>query len=260
MTQIHILNGDSLKEQFPTSITGEIIIMRECLVDGDVQGNTLDQLFANRARFLESYDEVPKGSYFETSVPELTKIAEIGMNKNQDQIKEVYCWFEEDLFCQVNFWFVLYLLTSQTNVNKIYFVRPKKGCEYSFSHMSQSELIASLNQCALIAPLEINILAKLWPCYQQQKFDEMMALNQLLPSQWQFLQSAIRAQIQRSPDESGLGRPERTLIQIMKELNTLNFGSVFQEFAKREAIYSFGDLQVKRIFDNLCKTNSGELT
>ncbi|GJM35445.1 MAG: hypothetical protein DHS20C18_44460 [Saprospiraceae bacterium] len=39
--QYHILNGDSLKEQFPENIQGEIIIARECLVDGSVKGRTL---------------------------------------------------------------------------------------------------------------------------------------------------------------------------------------------------------------------------
>jgi len=253
MTQVHILNGDSLKMQFPQEITGEVIIMRECLVDGDVQGKALDEFFTNRANFLERYDEVPKGTYIETSVPELTKIAELGQNQIKE--KDIYCWFEEDLFCQVNFWFVVYLLENQTNLNNLYFVRPKKGCEYSFGHMSQDELIASFNQCTYISPSEMTILAKFWPCYQQQKFTEMIKLCQLLPSKWQFLQLAIHAQVDRAPDDSGFGRPERTLRQIMNELNTVSFAPVFQEFVKREAIYSFGDLQVKRMFDDLCKTN-----
>ncbi|MGA1465893.1 MAG: hypothetical protein ACO363_09195, partial [Balneolaceae bacterium] len=29
----------------------------------------------------------------------------------------------------------------------------------------------------------------------------------------------------------------------------VNFGAVFREFQRREAIYGFGDLQVKRLFD-----------
>ncbi|MCJ8318055.1 MAG: hypothetical protein MJK12_00370 [Colwellia sp.] len=258
MTQVHILNGDSLKYQFPKDIIGEIIIMRECLVDGDIQGKNLDEFFVNRANFLESYDEVPKGAYFETSVPELEKIAELG--QVQLQGKEVYCWFEEDLFCQANFWFVLYLLAKQANLNKLYFVRPKKGCEYSFGHMNQNELTTSFNQCTFIPPSEIVILAKLWPCYQQGNFDEMLQLCQKLPKQWQFLQLAVHAQIDRAPDDSGFGRPERILIKIIKELETESFAAVFQEFVKREAIYSFGDLQVKRMFDEVCKNKLGELS
>jgi len=252
MTQIHILNGDSLKYQFPKGINGKIVIMRECLVDGDVQGNDLNEFFVNRANFVESYDEVPKGTYIETSVPELEKIAALGQEQKQE--KTIYCWFEEDLFCQVNFWFVLYLLAKQPNLNKLYFVRPKQGSEYSFGHMNKEELQASFNQSTLISLSELSILVKLWPCYQQRRFNEMLQLCQLLPSQWQFLQLAIHAQIDRAPDDSGYGRPERSLLKIMKELETVSFGSVFQEFVKREAIYSFGDLHVKRMFDHLYKS------
>lgn len=248
MTQIHILNGDSLALQFPKKILGDKIIMRECLVDGDVQGETLNEFFKNRAKFLESYDEVAIGQYFETSVPELTKIAEIGQNK-----QSIICWFEEDLFCQVNFWFVLFLLAKQSEINSVYFVRPKKGCEYSFGHMSQDELVIAYHQCRLITLDELEVLAKFWPYYQQQRYDEITKLCQLLPSHWTFLLSVINAQIDRTPDKNGFGRPQRSLIKIMKELSSREFGPVFREFMKREAIYSFGDLQVKRMFDDLCE-------
>ena len=47
------------------------------------------------------------------------------------------------------------------------------------------------------------------------------------------------------------GRPIQSLITIMKELDTEEFGPVFREFNKRESIYGFGDLQVKRLFDEI---------
>lgn len=50
--QVHILNGDSLKQQFPEDIQGEIIVARECLVDGTVKGIILDEFFASRAKFI----------------------------------------------------------------------------------------------------------------------------------------------------------------------------------------------------------------
>ena len=40
--KFHVLNGDALKEQFPPTITGDIIVIRECLVDGPVTGNNVD--------------------------------------------------------------------------------------------------------------------------------------------------------------------------------------------------------------------------
>jgi hypothetical protein len=37
----------------------------------------------------------------------------------------------------------------------------------------------------------------------------------------------------------------------MNNLETNSFGEVFKEFNKRESIYGFGDLQVKRLFDEI---------
>ena len=111
----HILNGDALKEQFPKDIDGEVIVARECLVDGDVHGGSLEELFATRARYLSKhYKEVSEAYYYEHTVPEIKKITEIPAGS------EVNLWFEDDLFCQVNFWFVLHTLMSHANNLTIY--------------------------------------------------------------------------------------------------------------------------------------------
>ena len=65
----------------------------------------------------------------------------------------------------------------------------------------------------------------------------------------------MKAHIERISTEENLGRPVQSLIQIMKELETEEFEPVFREFCIRESIYGFGDLQVKRLFDEI-KNNS----
>jgi hypothetical protein len=97
---------------------GELIVARECLVDENIQGGNLSDLFGNRAEYLERYPQVSVGIYFEITVPEIAKITNI------PQKLIVYCWFEDDLFCQVNFWFVLHLLAKNQQIYKIYLVRP----------------------------------------------------------------------------------------------------------------------------------------
>jgi len=243
----HILNGDALKEQFPKAVSGELIVTRECLVDGNVQGNSLAELFTNRAKFLESYQEVPSGEYFKTTVPEITKIVDIPAGAT------IYCWFEEDLFCQVNFWFVLHLLAKKLSAENVYLVRPNKGNEYSFGHMNSDSLIAAFHQATLISDEDIQKLSKLWRFYQNENHDEMLEIAKKYSNRYNFLMPAIRAQIDRMPDCNGLGQPERSLLAIMNELKTEAFPPVFRLFHQREGIYSFGDLQVKRMFDELLK-------
>ena len=54
MNTYHILNGDSLKEQFPNTIAGEQIIMRECLVSGNVKADSLDKFYQVRSEFIDN--------------------------------------------------------------------------------------------------------------------------------------------------------------------------------------------------------------
>jgi hypothetical protein len=243
----HILNGDALKSQFPESIIGELIVARECLVDGNIQGDSLSELIANRAEFIESYPQIPEGEYFKTTVPEINKI------RNIPQRATIYCWFEDDLFCQVNFWFVLHLLAEQELNYKIYLVRPNQGNEYSFGHMSQGELTTAYNAANIIEATEFKALANLWRSYQHKHLDEMLMLAENYVDEFPFLLPAINAEIDRLPDDSGYGRPERRLLLIMKQLGTNDFAAVFRLFHQSEAIYSFGDLQVKRMFDELLR-------
>jgi len=243
----HILNGDALKEHFPSALSGELIVARECLVDGNVQGDSLDELFANRAKHIESYSEVPEGEYFKITVPEINKI------RNIPQGTKVYCWFEEDLFCQVNFWFVLHLLVEKLSVNELYLVRPSKGNEYAFGHMNSEGLQKAYEQASQISIVEFEALSKLWRLYQHENYNDMLKIAEGFTDKYSFLAPAIQAQIDRLPDFTGLGRPERSLLAIMNELKTKEFPAVFSVFHQREAIYSFGDLQVKRMFDELLK-------
>jgi hypothetical protein len=72
-----------------------------------------------------------------------------------------------------------------------------------------------------------------------------------MKTQYPFILTAVKAHTDRIPTEGNLGRPSQSLIQIMKELETDEFEPVFKEFSKRESIYGFGDLQVKRLFDEV---------
>ena len=49
----HILNGDVLKNQFPKQVPGQIIVARECLVDGPVDGDSMEELFETRSSFIQ---------------------------------------------------------------------------------------------------------------------------------------------------------------------------------------------------------------
>ena len=240
--QYHILNGDALKMQFPSSISGKILVMKECLIDGDVRGKTLSEFYQNRATYLS---KTYKGStnYFQKVVPEFQKMMTIpdGCTIN--------LWFEYDLFCQVNLWFVLYLLKKHTN--SMFLILPNSKSPYGFGEMNKTELKVAYEKKLGITLSERDLLNQLWKYYQQNNIEQLLSISAELGSKYQFLIPAIKAHQARLPNKNQLGRPKVAILEIMKDLGTKDFGLVFREFCKREGIYGFGDLQVKRIFDEV---------
>lgn len=115
--------------------------------------------------------------------------------------------------------------------------------------MHPDELISSYNIRVTITDKELKELSKLWILYQDDNIERMLQIAEKLKVKYSFLIPAIKAHNDRLSKNEALGRPTNTIKHIIKDFNTTKFGPVFQEFCKREAIYGFGDLQVKRIFE-----------
>lgn len=242
--QYHILNGDSLKAQFPETIPGEIIVARECLVDGNVNGNSLTDLFKVRAEFISNnYDGYEEQDYFERIVPEFQKIQNIPKNV------DINLWFEDDLFCQVNFWFVINLLIKSNHNNQLFLIRPESHNQYGFGGLLKSELVSIFESRLKLRKLQYLVL--LWGFYQTNDTEKLIETSKRLKDLYPFINTAVEAHIERIPTNGNMGRPSRSLVKIKEELNTDEFGPIFKEFCKREPIYGFGDLQVKRLLDEI---------
>ncbi len=241
MKVFHILNGDALKDQLPAeAISGKIIIARECLVDGDVGGNSLDELIQSRIKFMSENYGVLENEYVETTVPELRKIANIDKG-------EVNVWFEDDLFCQVNLWFTCHLLKRKQLT--VHLIRPTRSLQYGFASYSPEELLPLLNERISLSENQVNQFSKLWKSYQSNNENGLIDAARKLAENFPFVEEAIDAHLKRLPLGDGL--PEQSLREIINDLDTKDFGIVFGEFSKRHPIYGFGDLQVKRLFDQV---------
>ena len=53
---IHLLNGDALQSRFPAEITGQQLVMRECLIDGPATKASGSALYTQRSNYLQKYD------------------------------------------------------------------------------------------------------------------------------------------------------------------------------------------------------------
>ncbi len=243
----HILNGDALKDQFPEELQGEIIIARECLVDGEVKGKNLDEFFLTRARFITAfYGGYSVEQYFASTVSEFEKVKKIPRQS------AIYLWFEDDLFCQVNFWFVTFLLFHFAKDCEVFLVRPAVHTPYGFGGLNKAELLQRFTEKVPVTNLRK--MASLWEAYQSDNRKQLLRTATELQGTFPFVLHAVNAHLARFPDENSPGRPVQALTEIMNELKTEEFAPVFREFSKRQSIYGFGDLQVKRLF-NKAKSN-----
>ena len=241
---IHILNGDALKKRFPTSLKGELIVCRECMIDGPVRGESLEQVLANRSRFMSEAYGVTEEEYRIKTIHEMTAITTISPNS------QVNLWFEDDLFCQVHFWMICRQLGRQKVTENIFLVRAL-DLQMGFGRMSDEQLVQAYQRKRRISAEQLRSLSALWRAYQKDHISEMQSIASDLGTSMPFIQTAVDAHIARIPDENFKGRPYESIRQIMHDLDTTEFGSVFAEFSVREAIYGLGDLQVKRIWEKV---------
>ena len=243
--QVHILNGDALKNQFPSSIKGETLIMRECLVEGPLEGTDFNSFINTRAQYLSETYQTETSFYYENVITQFTKMIAIPATF------EINVWFEDDLFCQTNLWFILNLLYERDINTPIYLVRPELHTRYGFGGLNTSELTMLYHKKRVLKPLKD--FADLWTAYKINDLEKLLEIATRLRVKFPFVYSAVEAHMLRLATKNSLGLPKETLLEIIKEFNTNDFGFIYSEFQKRLPIYGFGDLQVKRLYEDLTK-------
>lgn len=241
----HILNGDALLDNFPAELlTGEIIIARECLIDGPVNGETPEEFWETRADFIQGTYGEEKQVYFEEVVTEFEKIKAIPADS------EVNFWFEDDLFCQANLWFCASLLLPVAHSIKAFIIKPplidQEPDWRGFGPMDRHALAEAYLHKKELSLADLSLLANLWDAYKNNNREKLEELAMIQSENFSFLSPVIQAQLDRKNN-----RPENVLKQIMKEKETTDFKTIFREFGKREGIYGFGDMQVEKLLENI---------
>lgn len=241
--KIHVLPGDSLVESFKeTNIEGEVVICRECLIDGDVTAISLDDFWQVREKYLSASFEKPENFYLENVKSEFNKL----LNLNEKD--EVNLWFEYELFCQTNMWFCLSLLKdAQVEIYRVApVIKNQKDIWKGFGILGREDLQRSFVAREKFSRKDLELGVNLWNAYQKQEFEKLETLSKTESKCFPGLEDVCKAEIEKED------RPKAVLRKIMENGET-NFGAVFQKFNETEGIYGFGDLQVKRIYDQLAK-------
>jgi hypothetical protein len=246
MKTFHILNGDCLAEQLKvTKINQDFIICRECLIDGNVSADNLSEFWKVRAKFISEI--FGADDYHKKVVLEFAKIKRITKKS------EVCLWFENDLFCQTNLWFVLSLLSKQANLKlfRVFPVIENDTDIWKGFGVSTTETLEKAFKSKVIFQLQdIKLGTNLWEAYQSHDFVKLKELSKQNSACFRYLEEVCDAHIDRFPKNNSMNRPEKVIKEIIKS-GSNDFQKVFTEFSAREGIYGFGDLQLKEIFKRL---------
>ena len=244
----HILNGDSLAYTFAQSnIPGHCIICRECLIDGPAQAADLDNFWSIRANFIaQGYGEA-REKYYNIVVKELDQIQSL------PETAEVNLWFEDDLFCQSNMWFMLALLVNANPQLKIYRVFPMEPAQDHWNGFGRADA-ASLEQAyAQRVPFQqtdLELGLALWEAFRSKDLKQLQVLSHQPSACFNRLPEVVQAHVDRFAPQGQLGRPERLIAEILQS-NPEDFSAVFTAFWQKAGVYGFGDDQVRGIYERV---------
>jgi len=243
----NILNGDSLAFSFPdTKIEGDVMVVREGLIDGDLSGDNLHDFWQSRAKHMG----LTKTEYHNNVVKEFEKI----MNAPDNSAFNL--WFEYDLFCQVNMWFVISIINSLPIKKKVFAVytsfldKTSKQFWNGFGPANSDELKVCYANKIPLSEDNINLGKDLWNAYKNGNLKELADLSHNQSLAFPYLQEVVQAHVDRFPKDGTKGRPEKVIEDITKNIST-DFHTVFKEFWNRESIYGFGDTQLKSLYDKV---------
>jgi hypothetical protein len=241
---VHVLNGDALAKKFP--VDGSVIICREALIEGPVQADSIEEFWKIRAAYLSENLEGQMQFYFDNVKTEFEKLTSF------QNATAFHLWFEHDLFCQVNMWFIISYLKNVGSDIPVFRIMPPSETNQrwaGFGLMEESDLNNCFRQKIKFTAEDLALGDYLWTAYQKNDFKNLEKLSQTVSSTFPLLKEVSHAHIQRFPDQ-GLGRPQNKLKQITRSGIT-DFNEIFTEFWKTEGIYGFGDLQIKNILTTL---------
>lgn len=220
----HILNGDSLAHNF--DLEGEIIVCRECLIDGDLRAKDLNKLWNVRAEFIKR--QYGADDYFEKVKGEFDKLTKI---KPTD---EVNLWFGDDAFCQVNMFFVLWMIWDKKPT--FYRVFPdSKDWNCTFD-----ELGKCFNDRKKLSLEDVRIGELIWQAFQSKDSVNLLNLSNLTFPNFPKTKEVCQALIDIE------SKPKEILREITANGET-NFSKIFTQFKEKAGVYGFGDSQVKNI-------------
>jgi hypothetical protein len=241
----HIHNGDiAVAAARRTAIPGEHVAFRETLATGPVPAH--DRL-EHRARFLsEAYDQ----NLLKTRTELLEHEAAFDAAEKHD---EIVLWFEHDLFCLMNFVYVLTRLARHPRVSAIWSDQP-------IGTMEPEELARRFESRAAVLPAMFAIAADVWKAYTASDPSGLQRFIDRDTRDFPFLREGMTLHASRFPSlANGLGEIENRALRLVAS-GAGDFASLFGRFNEEVPRFGFGDGEVMRLLWHLANVAVPVLT
>jgi hypothetical protein len=238
----HVLPGDAQVPEFKaTGIEGELIVCREALIHGPIDADDLEEFWNERARFIVAEYGEDEIVYHDNVARELARLQDL------DAADEVNLWFEYELFCSVNMWFCLSLL-SQTGAT-VYRVEPlgrdvEKRWD-GFGGFTVEDMRVAYELRTKLSEEQVKVGAELWQAYRTKDHPQLKELAGKCDMDcFPYLREVAAAAAEEDihPLE---------LVKEIRARGVTDFPKIFEEFKKMAGVYGYGDLQVRHLLDRL---------
>lgn len=242
ITGFSIVNGDCLAQSLEPYLSSEkFLVFRECLVEHNGVPYDSSTFWDSRRRFMVERYQITSSEYQEKTIKEYEKIQSISLEE------PIYLWFEYDLFCQINFWFLVHDLSSR-GFKHLFWVQPTDPTGWTgFGNSSALDLLQAWKNAAPITPEWIQTGSNLWISYQNQDWP-LFEKTFNHPTNWPKLTEIGKAQLDRL--DLPLGRPLR-ILQSLRAEGITDFPTLFRQFQLQAGEYGLGDTQVLHLLKEL---------
>jgi hypothetical protein len=229
---LHLLNGDATAAAMPDAIDGDRAVWRDILMEGPPVADG-----AIRGAWLAPRLGVTADAYAVAWREGETILA------RARQHDEVVLWFEQDLFCAVNLWYVLDRLSDHPGRLSLVFP-PLADSFDGLGRLDEAAFAPLFERRATLDAAGRDAARTLWQAYAAP---DPTRLATLAASPLPFSRRAVRLHCGRFPSLThGLDELEAALLDVLVAGGALDFARLFQTVTRRPALreLGIGDVQV----------------
>jgi hypothetical protein len=224
---LHLLNGDATAAVFPAALPGERAVWRDILMEGPAGAGAEERAAWLAPRLGVSPDEYARGWY--------QGEATLARAREHD---EIVLWFEQDLFCATNLWFVLDRLAGAP----VSLVFPELGDGFDgLGTLDAGAFVPLFERRTRLSGAAVTEAGELWRAYAAPEPTALAALAPSLP----FATRAIRLHCGRFPSTSrGVDAVEHAALAALE--GPLTFGALFRAVVASPGLreLGMGDVQL----------------